>query len=295
MRSIKKIKEIFESGQNVMEFLRDNSNGNDIDSILISYDLQAGSYIEFSKKNKDYIDLYTNSISAVINGLGPFGSIMEIGVGEATVMCPLMKKLNLSKNVDKFGFDISWSRLRYAQQFCKQNDMNINLFLSDLFHIALPDNCIDIIYTSHSLEPNGGREEEALKELYRVASKYIVLLEPDFTNATMEGKNRIIKHGYVKDLEIHAKNHGFKVVEHKPFDVFTNPLNPTALTIIQKDSSVDKVQSEYVCPITKTSLEKFDNVYFSEESGLIYPIINNLPCLLESSAIVGTHFKSFNK
>ncbi len=221
---------------------------------------------------------------------------MEVGVGEATIMCPLMKKLDAENKLDKFGFDISWSRIRFAKEYCKQNNMDINVFLSDLFHIALPDNSVDIIYTSHSLEPNGGREKEAIRELCRVASKYVVLLEPDYTNATEEGKKRITKHGYVRDLEIHAKESGFKVLEHRPFEVFANPLNPTALTIIQIESTENvKPQPVFVCPVSNTSLEKFENVFFSEESGLLYPIINDIPCLLESSAVMGTQFKLFNK
>src|SRR5688500_6437781 len=96
------------------------------------------------------------------------------------------------------GFDISWSRLKFAKEFL--NDFNINnvtLFTANLFEIPLQDDSIDVVYTSHSIEPNGGKEKEALKELYRVTRKYLVLLEPSFEFASDEARARMKQHGYV--------------------------------------------------------------------------------------------------
>jgi hypothetical protein len=46
-----------------MEFLRNKEGeGNDWESIMISYDLQAGSYIDFARKNEDYIKQNKDSI-----------------------------------------------------------------------------------------------------------------------------------------------------------------------------------------------------------------------------------------
>jgi len=295
IRSIKKIKEFFNEGKNIMEFLRSKEGeGNDWETIMISYDLQAGSYIDFAKKNEDYINAYTDSIAKVIMDLCDFKSTMEIGVGEATIMAPLMKKVDPDATRKKFGFDISWSRTRYAKEYSNELGVGADFFIANLFSIPLPDNSIDVVYTSHSLEPNGGREKEALTELYRVASKYVVLLEPDYWNADEKGKARMNKNGYIKDLDRHAAELGYMVIEHRPFDVFINPLNPTGLTILKKMGKTEINEPNFICPISHTKLERFDNVFFSEESGLMYPVINELPCLLETNAFLGTHFKKFN-
>jgi ubiquinone/menaquinone biosynthesis C-methylase UbiE len=52
------------------------------------------------------------------------------------------------------------------------NSLNIkNWFAStgNIFSLPFLHNSIDIVYTSHSIEPNGGKENLLLKELYRVA------------------------------------------------------------------------------------------------------------------------------
>lgn len=291
---ISKVKELYEQGENIIDFLKTSNNGHsDVESIMISYDLQAGSYTRIAKQNYEYINRYTDAIKDIFPVFGDFSSIMEVGIGEATLMNPLMNKIDPHNKLQKFGFDISWSRTRYARKNTEETNNTINLFMGDLFEMPLPDNSIDIIYTSHSLEPNGGREKEALRELYRVANKFVILLEPDFQNATLEGKERMTHHGYVRNLSMHAKELGFEVITDRPFGVCINPLNPTGLTIIQKREIKTGVSPSFVCPLTKAPLSQSAGVYFSSQSGLIYPIIDGIPCLLSSAAIVGLHFPHF--
>jgi ubiquinone/menaquinone biosynthesis C-methylase UbiE/uncharacterized protein YbaR (Trm112 family) len=294
LRIINKIREVYSKGENMMEFLRnENSGRNDIESIMISYDFQAGSYIKIASDNVDYIKRYTSAIIRELECLGPFNSIMEVGVGEATLMSPLMQKLDPENKLNKFGFDISWSRIRYGHAHALNHDQKLTLFTANLFDIALPDNSIDIIYTSHSLEPNGGKEKDALKELYRVANYYIVLLEPDYEGGSQEAKDRMNKHGYVKNLAQHATELGYEVVSDRSFEVFINPLNSTRLTIIRKKSNTPNAP-EFVCPITKTALLKINGHWYSKETGLLYPEIDGIPCLLEHHAILATQYLIFN-
>lgn len=291
---IGKIKEIYDSGENVMESLKkEHVDLNDVESIMISYDLQAGSYTKLAKKNSVYLDHYTNAIKSTLSDLSEYSSIMEIGVGEATLMNPLMTKIDPNNKVQKFGFDISWSRTRYAMQNTQIAGNAIKLFTANLFEIPLPNNAIDIVYTSHSLEPNGGKEKEALKELYRVANKYIVLLEPDFDRATSEGKERMTRYGYVRDLAKQANELGYEVLVDRSFDVSINPLNPTGLIVIRKSDPIARTMPSFICPVTKAELKHSNDAYFSAKSGLIYPIIDGIPCLLKSAAILGLHFSNF--
>lgn len=285
------IKKLYESGGNIIDFLKKNDcrNFNTIEDILISYDFQAGSYSKFVEENPEYIDQYTSALAKVISNLGDFHSIMEAGVGEATTLGNLAMKMNESV-LHWLGFDISWSRIYYGQKYLQKFNKQANLFVADLFNIPLPDSSVDIIYTSHSIEPNGGREKEAIAELYRVAGKYVILLEPTAEFADDKGKERMKTHGYVHRLKDTIEELGYSLVEYKLFPVISNPLNPTGLYVIKKELAVlenkpDKKIS-FTCPISQTILQEYQDHFFSPSSLISYPKIMDIPCLSATNGIL---------
>jgi len=290
------LKKLYEKGVNIIDYLKNEHSDNQVRSedILLSYDLQAGTYTKFAKQNQSYITKYVDAASKIINQLGEFKTFLEVGVGEATVCLPLSEAISQNKKVKTFGFDISWSRVRYAVNNIDSYSVDADFFCADLFSIPLPDSSIDIVFTSHALEPNGGREVEALRELSRVAKKYIVLLEPDYCRASKVAQSRMEKHNYVKDLAGAAKQLGLKIFIDEPFSISQNELNPTGLLVIEVDSKLDN-KPEFICPISKVPLKKFENVYTNSSCGLLYPLIDNVPCLTIDAAIVGTRFGDFNK
>lgn len=288
---IPRIKELYDSGGNIIQFLRSKANrkNNTIQDILISYDFQSGSYIDYANNNPNYINSYTSALSTVINGLGEFNSILEVGVGEATTLANLIPKITNHDKVNFAGFDLSWSRISMAKKYiAERKESKADLFVSNLFNIALKDSSIDIVYTAHSLEPNGGREKEALKELYRVANRYLVLLEPTEEFASAEGKERMKKNGYVSNLLDACKDLRYEVVEFRRFDISANELNPTGLYIIKKNSLRDKFENKisYQCPISGTSLDEFNDHFYSKESLISYPKIMGIPCLCDFYGIL---------
>ncbi|TCL63358.1 methyltransferase family protein [Hydrogenispora ethanolica] len=292
---LSEIKEIYSKNRNIIQYLKnaEKRDTNSIEDIMISYDFQSGTYIEEYLQNPSFHQKYCSCLSKVMEDLNvePLETLMEIGVGEATVLGPL---LNLLKKAPRhcYGFDISWSRIKYAKRFLEALKVtNVELFVGDLFHTPLKDSSVDIVYTSHSLEPNGGREKEALAELYRITKKYLILLEPLYELADEKAQKRMIEQGYVTKLYSAAVELGYPIMEHRLFGASRcrNPLNPTGLIVIRKDSN-DKVTNPFGCPITKTDLTKINDVYYSQESMLAYPIVGGIPCLLPRNAVVATKF-----
>lgn len=292
--SLNIINKIYERGENLIQHLKDGDISKETtdEMVMISYDFQSGNYIKHVKENPEFNEKYTRAIAKVINKLGiECDFILEVGVGEATTLANLIPKIKVNpKRI--YGFDLAWSRVRYAIEYMKKRGIKDSfLFMGDLFNIPLADSSLDIVYTSHSIEPNGGREKEALLELMRVTKKYLILLEPAYEFASMEARKRMEKHGYIKNLYSVAVSLGLNVVEHRLFDIFSNPLNPTGLMVIKKDPQNDKVvHNPLICPITKKPLELIRNSYFTKQGLLVYPIIDEVPCLLKDNAVIATHY-----
>ncbi len=290
-KHLQKIKDLYAKGGNIIQYLKtiNNTETNSIQDILISYDFQSGTYIQNFSKNQEYANKYSKALANIIDKIENVESIIEVGVGEATTLCTLINNLE-NKPTKILGFDISWSRVKFANGLLKDFGINnANMFTANLFEIPLLDNSIDVVYTSHSIEPNGGREEEALKELYRITKKYLILLEPSYEFSNDEARARMKSHGYVTELYETAKKLNYKIAAHRLYDYSSNPLNPTGLLIIEKKASFSN-NSNLVCPISHTELIKQnESILYSRDSFLAYPILDNIPCLLKENSILATH------
>lgn len=292
-KQLNTIRRLYQDGVNLMHHFRQSQDEslNDTNSILISYDFQAGTYIAYAEDRPEFTANYTQSIANILAELGA-ESVMEVGVGEATTLFNVAQKM--PKKIPYYGFDLSWSRVKYAQRYCERDSsISCELFVGDLFHIPVLDNAVDVVYTSHSLEPNGGREKEALEELYRISAKYLVLLEPCYELADNSQRERMVRHGYITNLQTTIAELGYRVIEFRLFDYSANPLNPTGLTIIEKNSQARGLPTVLACPITKGALEKHDTAFYCPSSLLAYPSIMGVPCLLPDNAVVASHFLDF--
>jgi len=294
------IKKIYLEGKNINAYLK-NKLGiahNSEKIIELSYDLQAGSYTKNILNNdniKEFYTRYTKELTLEINKLCNPKSIMEAGIGEATTLANLLHNLN-NDNLQSFGFDISYSRLLYAKNYLqKQGCLKTKLCTGNLFDIPLLDDSIDIVYTSHSIEPNGGHEKKILKELYRVTNKYLILLEPAYELSNVEIQSRMDHHGYCRNLKQYALELGFKVIKYELFKYNANPLNPTAILIIKKDTKSNIKEEKFACPKYKTPLSMYnDQAYYSEDSLMMYPIVNEIACLRIENGILATKLLDHN-
>ena len=288
------LQDLYKKGINISQFLREEKglqcNSNEI--IEIAYDLQTGSYVaamenaEMAKHKREY----TSELAKTILSLCEPMSIMEAGIGEATTFSGVLP--HLKAGTSSFGFDLSWSRVAYAKRWLqKQNITNATLCTGDLFNIPFTDNSIDVVYTSHALEPNGGNEKALLRELFRVARKFLILLEPGYELANDNARQRMDSHGYCKNLTGVAESLGYNILRHTLFPFFSNPLNPTAITIISKAD--DTIQPSHIlaCPKFKTPLEEIDNMLFSPEALAVYPVLKGIPCLRVENGIFASKYK----
>ena len=300
MKSIKDLKRAVERGVNITSLLKQQSgleiNTNEI--IEIAYDLQSGSYIEFAETNKSRLSSVASEMQRLASQYISIGdSLLDCGTGELTTLSFFLKGIGAIKSI--FAFDISHSRVRVGLEFAarymtKSHFDSLSVFVAEIGSIPLPDNSIDVVVTSHALEPNHGRERDLISELSRVARKYVILFEPSYEKNSDEGKARMENLGYVRGIPHIIKSLGLKLVSEDLLDSPLNALNPTCCYVIRIEDVAHRlledknVGSDFICLKSGEVLERRADHLWSQEGGYAYPLIDGIPVLRKQHSILKT-------
>jgi ubiquinone/menaquinone biosynthesis C-methylase UbiE len=301
------MREVYGRGENAMDWCREylrathkHADGNDLFATLVAYDLQAGSYVSAARVNIDNNLRWCAQLAKLLARAGiEGGSILEVGVGEATTLAGVLRE-SRCKPAAALGFDISWSRVSEGSRWLAESGQDATLFVGDLLNIPLADNSVDVVYSSHSLEPNRGEEEPAIRECLRVARKAVVLVEPIYELASVEAQTRMRHHSYVQGLRETAEQLGAVVADYRLLDYSPNPLNPSGVLYLQKPELFVKKQGGAVpvegihwrCPVTGVSLEARSECFYAPEVGLAYPVLQGIPMLRAEHGIVASQLDS---
>lgn len=297
---ITKLKKAYADGENITELLRTQRNvdTNTSEIIEIAYDIQAGTYIEYAKRNPEQLTLYANEIAQILNKYTKRDhKLLDVGCGELTTLSFLISALTNKPN-EIYAFDISWSRIYKGRKFAESKIGNeskrIKSFVGDISEIPLLDKSIAITTSSHALEPNGGKLKILLAELFRVTVDKLILFEPCYEINSHEGRERMDRLGYIKDIEGVAAELGGKLIDKIIINNITNPLNPTACFIIAPPVTTTQTTQNkraiFSVPGTNIPLTKKGHFYHSSETGLCYPILKNIPILTSNCSILATSF-----
>ena len=299
---IKGMRAAYASGQNAMEWCRTrcrsdapDESSNRILATLVAYDLQAGSYVAAARQDTRKNDCWCRQLAGLLDKVCvPGDSLLEVGVGEATTLAGVLREMS-SKPLQAFGFDVSWSRCAEAKSWLQENCQSARIFVGDLMNIPLMDCSVDVVYSSHSIEPNGGREEEALRECLRISRKAVVLVEPLYELASADAQRRMRDHGYVRGLLAAAKRLNAEVQDYRLLEFSPNPLNPSGvLCLLKKPADAPlKVSTSgpriaWRCPVTGESLEDRGGYYSASAVGLVYPVLEGIPLLRAEHSVVAS-------
>lgn len=294
----RELKLAFESGDNISSILKQESgsNVNTQQIIETAYDLQSGTYVRMlleDEKVFGHKQEYGAKIANEILSVTRPTSIIEAGVGEGTTLSFVLNQLG-QPGIEAHGFDISWSRIATCQQWLEsQWTGNCHLSVASLQKIPYADSCFDIVYTAHTIEPNGGSEESILKELYRVASRYLILIEPGYELASEVVKRRMERLGYCRGLAEKAASLGMKVKKHELLGSNVNPMNPSAIIVIEKNADALAMAPRLACPNFDVPLTDFGDSLYAAESLRAYPKIMGVPCLRCEDAVVASAYEKF--
>lgn len=283
----------YQRGENAMAWAREQAgHKTSLDlATLVAYDLQSGGYVQYVLDHPHFYQNWCRQTSSLLRPwMEPGDRLLEVGVGEATTLTGTAKFLN-DLDPELMGLDLSWSRIKVAQEFAKSNQVQARLFVGDALNIPLADNSVDVLYTAHSLEPNLDREEAAIAECLRVACKAVVLIEPLYELASKQVQQRMDALGYVRGLKAAAKRLEARVADYRLLDVYSNPLNPSGvLTLIKDRASAQKSPASgyWQCPLTRAPLVDQGDVFAAPAVGLSYPVMRKIPLLRPEHAVISS-------
>jgi len=295
----------YQAGKNITELLRKQKGltHNTPEIIEAAYDLQAGTYIANTRKNIHAAKAYATELASLLNPyIEDETTLLDIGTGELTTISHTLQQLRV-KPKKLLAFDISWSRVYLGCSFAddvlsKTDRQRLLPFVADINEIPLCDKSVDVVTSSHALEPNGISLPSLLAELFRITRNKLVLFEPCYEINTEEGKARMDKLGYIKDMDSVITQLGGNLLDKIKIKNVSNPLNPTVCFVIEPPKSSNPAftsnQSHYShifsVPGTDLSMFEADGFYVSRETGLCFPILKNIPILKSNSAILASAF-----
>ena len=299
---VQDLREVLAAGGNLMEHMRRARQADDNDEVTIlhSYDLQAGTYVA-SLSDPAMAELKRKVGKKLAEVFAALGAtvLCEAGVGEATTLAEVVSHASGVEQV--LGFDISLSRLLHARRhLASRGAKDVRLFTGALASIPVPDDAIDVVYTFHSIEPNGGREREVLTELLRVTEHYLVLVEPSNELGSAATQARIEKFRYVKNVHATLLEMGCRVARFERWGLDAIPENEAALIVVEKrprrpgPGRVRAAAPRLASPFSKLPLNSRSDCLYSPEDGMAFPIIDGIPCLLRSNAIIATQLDAFD-
>jgi ubiquinone/menaquinone biosynthesis C-methylase UbiE len=303
---IKEARVAYQAGKNVTELLRKQKGltYNTPEIIEAAYDLQAGTYIASTKNNIHAATAYAAELASLLNQhIEDTTTLLDIGTGELTTISHTLQQLRV-KPKTLLAFDISWSRIylgcSYADEILSKTDRQRLLpFVADINEIPLCDKSVDVVTSSHALEPNGSCLPSLLAELFRITRKKLVLFEPCYEINTEEGKARMDRLGYIKNMDGVITQLGGTLLDKTKIENVSNPLNPTVCFVIEppKSSNLALSLSEsqkhiFSIPGTNISMVEAEGFYVSKDTGLCFPILKNIPILKSNSAILASAFDS---
>lgn len=281
--------ELYRNGTNIMAHLRETRGKADNDefAILTAYDLQAGSYVRMVEQDPAIALATARSCEKFAGILDRLGccSLLEAGVGEATTLAGVVARM-VHRPSHVLGFDLSLSRLLWARRYAETHGVPGTWFTAALDNIPLADRSVDIVLTSHAIEPNRGREREILQELHRVARRYLVLREPSDELGSDETRAHIEQHRYITGLARTARSLGMDVVEHTRWELDPNPRNAAAVLIVRvSDAACDPAPPVLVSPVSRCALREEHGSLYCPDDGLAFPRFRGIPCLLVNNAV----------
>jgi ubiquinone/menaquinone biosynthesis C-methylase UbiE/uncharacterized protein YbaR (Trm112 family) len=273
-------------------YVKEYRNRHDPDG-LVSLGYHLGEVKEV--KYGESVDLHNKWLAALIDELlgSKPGSILEAGAGECTTIIPIAQFINRPGN-SYSGVDISWSRCKVASDFAKEeNEALSGLSAANILQLPYADNSIDIVYSHYCLEELGGFEGDAIREMFRVARKYVFVVEASYELGSKGQRNKLYNRGWNLGIIPAVKKLKYNVLRHELVPYCHDNYHHGALVLIEKNANCSNSEQgpSYACPKCHGELHKIEGNFKCQPCGLVYPSLKDIPVFLVNNAILASHYE----
>lgn len=281
----------FDAGENVVNTILSRFPDAKQEAIEIAYELQAGSYtanrdtpVSLAYRGEQHDILADRVFPRLTTDRNAI--LLDAGTGEGTGWYGF--EFGNSPVGELHAVDISLRRLDYVRQNVAFTRDRLSVVRADLLDLPYWPKSFDVVVTMHAVEPNGGREHEAVNKLADLTADLVCLFEPDYRSASPEGRARMEKLGY--GLEIFEAAHAladFEVLFEQPLASVTNPLNPTTVICLKRKKS-SKGSLRRKSPLSDLDLISRED-HFAETgpgASAVFPIVSGVECMRRSDAVM---------
>jgi len=239
-----------------------------------------------------YFDLVADCVvEQVFNTHADAASYLEVGVGEYTTMVAALQRLTRPRPGRLVGLDISWSRVYVGERYARAAGIAVERsVVGSLFELPFVNDAFDVVYTHHCIEQSPFDNATALRELHRVARRYVILIEPSYELGNPIQKRRMLLQDYVRGLPRTIAQLGLRLIRYELLPIGSY-VNCPAVFVLEKPGAGGEPPADYLaCPTCKCALTLLQQHAYCRTCEVVYPILCGIPCLDSRQAICASRF-----
>ena len=167
--------------------------------------------------------------------------VLEVGCGNCINIVNLKKKYN--GKIDLYGIDISDERLRVSKQYFGNALDEVQLRNAPITEpLDWSDGFFDVVFSMHCLEQIPYQTQSALREIYRLTKRRMVMIEPIFELGNHVQRLYLLNSDHNRILLKSIKQLGYQIWRLESLDIQSNPLNQSSIVVIDKAHDIKSHQ-----------------------------------------------------
>lgn len=277
---------LYAKGQNVVEGLTARFPASRSAAIEIAYSLQSGSYTAYAGEPLAIASRREgHAIVEPFMASHGIRTVLDCGAGEGT------RWLDFAAPVERiYALDASYHRM----VICRRN-LAAQVFAGDVVAIkgnmlTLPfvPQSVDAVFSCHAVEPNTDADAAIIiRQMFQIARRLVVMLEPDYRSAGPEMRARMERHGYARNISAESERQpGFELLAEGVLQTSVNPLNATSYRVFaRREPTLQSVSHVLASPLNGSRLTHSGNAMIDALRCFGFPIIADIACLAPEDAI----------